>query len=178
MNARRKQRFVGIDVAHSADESLIEQERFDSDAAVLHPLEKIIETHRERVGADSFQCWRNGRIKLDSAELADVVIDERTTIQLQIGARVFPWLCIPQQLARHAEMHVQNAAVKGDQNLLAVAANSFDGGAGQGRCGLLETTASDTPRAQFRGLDSAPNNVRCDGANDSFYFRQFGQAYL
>jgi len=75
VNARFEQRFIGVDVSHAAQESLIEQQRLDARLALLQQLQKIFERDVERVRTQCLSAFQQSGAPFNTAKMADVVID-------------------------------------------------------------------------------------------------------
>src|SRR5689334_3574888 len=104
MNARFEQRFVGINVAHPAQESLVQQQRLDSSVFLLQPLQEIVERDVQRVGAQRLDPLQQLRAPLNAPEMPNIVVNQQPLIQLENGPRVRTRLGIQQQLAGHAQV--------------------------------------------------------------------------
>lgn len=177
MDGRGEQGFVGINVADTADKGLVEKKSFDGDAALLQAFEEFVEGDLQSVGADSCEGGRQGGKKLDAAKLADVVIDQRTAIEMEIGAGVFAAVGVPQEFPRHAEVDVEDATIEFNQDLFAMTADPFNAAAGEGGGGFSKATACDAVRVEFGVVNRAADNVGRDGADDGFDFGEFGQSF-
>ena len=173
MDASLMQRFVGIDIAHASQKSLIEEQRLDLRVPFLEQLQEIVERNSQRIRTQRLRAIDEVRAPLDPAEVADVVVDQQSVIELEDGAGVGSGLSIEQELPGHAEMDGQNSAVEPDDDEFAV---PFDGvhllisHTPPQRCEILphymmrsELCVDDPPAGEFRR----------ERSNDGFDFREF-----
>ena len=77
MHARGEQSFVHINVAHSREESLVEQQRFDAGLARFHARLKFVKLDRKRLRAEARQVV----IPQNASELALVGENQRTGVE-------------------------------------------------------------------------------------------------
>ena len=73
-------------------------------------------------------------------------------------------------------MDIYDTAIDLDEDLFAAALNVLNHQAAERGGGREEIAARDEMRIKLRILDSSPEDVRSDGANDGFDFWQFRQA--
>src|SRR5579862_5986533 len=107
MNARLEQRFIGVYVSHAAQEFLIQQQRLDSRMAFFQQLQEILERDVKGVGSQRAGPFRQTCAPLDPAEMADVVVDQESLIELKDRTGVGGRFGIEQQLAGHSEVNRQ-----------------------------------------------------------------------
>ena len=176
MNARREKHLIGIDVADSAQEPLVEQYRLHASAMLRQALDEIVESHGQGVWPDARQHLRHGGIEFHSPEHARVVIDQRSVFKLKDGSGVFRWLKVcfsggrPKQLSGHAQMDVKQAAIKVDENLFAATPDSLYSGSAEAGSSQGVVLARHSMREQNRGLNRFPVDVRRNRADHGFDF--------
>jgi hypothetical protein len=79
MDARAEQRLIGIDIAHAAQERLIEEQRLNARAAVFEARLKIGERQGQGLRTETVEVTG---IPFHSAELPDVVEEQEIPFQL------------------------------------------------------------------------------------------------
>jgi len=102
IDAGREERFIRVDIAHPTYKRLVEQQRLDVSAVAFKPCEKLRHRDSERVGAGAREETGDFRIEFNTAELPDVVKNQRAVIEFKNSARIFGASAVPQQLSRHA----------------------------------------------------------------------------
>src|SRR5690348_6771752 len=185
MNARSPQTFVGVDVAHAAQDSLVEQERFNAGAASPQFRAELFFGGFERIEAEFAQGGFAGAIFDDShaAEAANVRVAELAAIverEKDVSVRdhwSFGWT--DDELPRHSQMNQQGrAAVIGARGLkiehekFAVPSHGSDLAAGQG----LLHGGRIVDKIRFAEPDADNSSFGQDGsktARDGFYFGKF-----
>src|SRR5262249_62013627 len=116
MNAGAVQRLVGVNIAHAAQETLVEQQRLDHGAPRTEAGDEGRRIERERIRSELFQARGELIAELDAAELPDIVIDQRSAVQRDNGVAVRAEFGIEQQLAGHSKMNSQDGARVGEIN--------------------------------------------------------------
>ncbi len=157
---------------------MIEQQRFDVAFVTLQTIGEFGEADGEGVGSGALEEVGHFRIKFDAAELAHVIEDQGAVVEFEDGADVFGKGAIPEELAGHAEVHIKDPAIEVQENLFAAAADGGDGSAGEGFRGGGEGRAGDAMRQDFGVQNGVTGDIRRDGTNDGFYFREFGHGIL
>ncbi len=76
-------------------------------------------------------------------------------------------------MARHTQMHVKDAAIEMNENLLAAAANALNGSAREPFGGGGEIGASYAMRKDLRMQNGMSDDVRRNGADNRFDFGKF-----
>lgn len=97
----------------------------------LQSREKLSEIDCQRVGTGACEEIRQFVEIFEAAKLADVVINESAGIELEHGARKLARRSVPEQFAGHSEMHIEDASIELEIDLLAAPMNTADGGAGE-----------------------------------------------
>lgn len=175
MQASGKQRFVRIDVPDTRDERLIQQKRLDVPFMALQSFEKFGKIYRKSVWPGTLESLRQFAHEFEPSELADVVIDQCSRVELENGARIFARLGVPQQLAGHPEVHIQHATIQVEVDLFAAAVNAENGRAGETLDRLAEVSPRDAARGHRSMTNGLAQHVGRDGTNDRFDFGQLGQ---
>jgi len=172
MDARFIQRLIGVNIAHAAQESLIQQQRLDGGASRLQQLPKLVERDAERVGTERRGPFGQFFAPFDAAEMADVVINQQAAIEFENGARVRAGFGIEQQLSRHAQMDHQHAPIERENDKLAVALHGFYKLIANSLAQRREFLAHHVVREEL-GVDNAPPcQLRRECSNYRFNFRQ------
>jgi hypothetical protein len=99
MDLRAVQRLVDIDVAKSADKTLIQQDRLDRAELRDQEMFELFWGHREDVGAQFGQV----RGPFDSAKLANVVVEKKRAVELEGQPGVGTGVCVQPQRSRHPQ---------------------------------------------------------------------------
>jgi len=176
VDAGRKQRFVRVNVPNSCNKALVEQQRLNVSAMAFQALQKFSRADRQRVGTTTRQeIGYLGKV-FKAPKLADIVENQRPVVQFQNGARVFCALPVPQQLARHAQVDIEYAAIELHENLLALAPDLLNCFARQRSRGRRERAACDATRKNLRMQNHMPRNVGRNGADNSFNLWKFRHA--
>jgi len=171
VNTRFEQRFIGVNVPHAAQESLIEQQRLDARFALLQQLQKIFERDVERVRTQCLRPLQQSGAPLNAAKMTDVVIDQQAFIKSKNGTRVRAGLLIEQQLAGHSKMDGENAVVQLEHDELAVAAHQIHRLIAHVPAQLWELLTDYMVRGKLRVQYSAARESWRQRSNDSFNFR-------
>src|ERR1700730_13729935 len=116
MNTRTVQCRIGIDVAHAAQAVGGEQQRLDHGMACAKTGDEGIGGERQGIWSKPFQAGCELLAQLDSAELADIVIDEYAAIERDDRVAMGAELMIHEELAGHAEMNAKARACVGEVN--------------------------------------------------------------
>ena len=143
-------------------------------AVPFEPGEKLFECDGERVGAGFGEEIRHFGVVFDAAELTDVVKDESAVVEFEDGAGIFGAFAIPEKLAGHTEVDVQNATVELHEDLLAAPAYALNFFASERFCSGGPWGASHAVGGELDVLDGVPGDVRRNGADDGFNFGEFG----
>jgi len=175
MHSGGKQRFIRIDISHSRDKRLIQQEGFDVALVALQSREKFSEIDRQRIGSGACEEIRQFVKIFEPAELADVVINESAGIELEHSARKLTRRGVPEQFASHSEMHIEDASFEFEIDLLAAPMNMSDGGAGEALGRAPKIAACDAMRGNGSVADGLAEDMGSDRADDRFDFREFRQ---
>lgn len=158
VDARGEEAFVGVDVAESAEYFLIEQQRLDAFA----PAAEV----RGEFGGGHLKWVRPLRGQFGgptyTAEAADVVVEEFALVERKDGAGVGRALAVEEELAGHAEMHLEHAAVAMQEDVFSEACDGADGCTNDGSLPI------------FDGSDSAAGEMRRERADYVFDFGTFG----
>jgi hypothetical protein len=186
MNARSPQTFVGVNVAHSTEDALVEQERFDAGAASTQFRAELFFGDFERVEAEFAQSRFARTIGCDShaSEAANVRVAELATIierEKNVSVRDYGSLgWTDDELARHSQVNQQGgAAVIGARGLkiehekFAVSSHGGDLAAGQGLLhggGIFDEICFAEANAEESSSGQDGSEATCDG----FYFGEFG----
>src|SRR5690242_18179249 len=101
MNARAIQRFVRVDVPDAAQKSLVEQQSFDLSFVRANARLEVFEGDFQRLRSQLTHARGQSRAQLQAAELAAVVVQERSAIESQNGMRMLSGGAIHKQLAGH-----------------------------------------------------------------------------
>ena len=139
----------------------------------MQAAKKLFKADAECVGSFVFQVGGELFKEFKAPELADVIKHQRAGIEVDDGARMFPCHAIPEQPARHAEVHIEDAPVELDEDLLALAADGLDGAASQKIGGAGQTAASNQMGVTAGVENSTPWQRSLQGADNGFYFGQF-----
>ncbi len=89
---------------------------------------------------------------------------------------MFAGCSIPEQIARHAEVNVKQAAIQLDENLLAVAADTGDLRPAQRSDCCPPVAASNASRRERNTPNPLADDVADNGTDYSFDFGKFRQA--
>ena len=186
MDSRSPQTFVRIDVAHPAQDALVEQERFDAGAAPTQIRAEFFFGGFERIEAEFAQRGFMLAILDDShaSEAANVRVAELAAIvEREKNVSVCDYRSLGRtddELARHSQMNQQGGvAVIGARGLkiehekFAVSSHGGDLAAGQGL--LHRSRIIDEIR--FAQADAEKSSAGQDGSEtacDGFYFGEFG----
>src|SRR5579884_1253161 len=127
MDGGLEQRFVGIDVAHAADEALIQQQRLDAGLAFAQEGEKLGFAQAESIGAEAGDAGGKARGPFDTAELPRIVVDKDAVVEFENRAGVRPGGDIEQEAPGHAEVDDEGSFIEGSDNEFAVAGDGLDG---------------------------------------------------
>src|ERR1035437_9482460 len=175
MNSGAEEGFIGINVAQSTEEALVQQQRLDAGLAALEGGGEILERDLQRLGPEFCNPRGEFLAELDAAELAAVVIEQDTAVERQDGVGVLARRAIEQEAAGHAEMNDQvSAAIERYQDELSIAPDAGDSAAPDARRhGMRIAAAQHAPAAEFGGHNTAPHQRR-NGAHDGFDFGKLG----
>jgi len=88
VDARLKQRFIGVDVAHSAHERLVQQERLDTGVAFFQAFKKILEWNIQRVRPQRLSAIEQSVAPGNLSEMADIVVHQHALIEFEDRAGV------------------------------------------------------------------------------------------
>lgn len=194
MNFCAPKTFVGIDIADSAEKTLIEKKGFDASTPRAGLLDEVPRADVERIrakGAEFLGERRFGNIG-ETAEAAGIGVAQLARVvegQANMGV-LGAWLRsrLGRDLSGHAQMNEQRCggcvAVGGDggitnrgretqQHEFAVAFDRFDGSAWKV---LLEVgrVVNEIRLAEANGNDAPAKYGAAKAAGDSFYFGKFG----
>jgi len=139
--ARTEQRLIGIDIADSAHDRLVQQDCLDRRFSLLQSPGKFRQRDFERLRPQRGDASRKFVAILDSAELPRIGVKQRTLIQSEDRMCPLRKLAVGQQLAGHPEMHHEIALIEPDRNELSMAFHRDD---------LL-------PRQRSRGFAGCPD---------------------
>src|SRR5262245_30825959 len=113
MDFRFPQTFVSVDVADSAQNALVEQNRFDAGLAGVDATRKFVRSDVQRIRTEAFQfsvqrssreiCYTAESARIGVAQLAAVV--ERESNVCMFRERLFR--SVRRQVAGHSEVHQQ-----------------------------------------------------------------------
>jgi hypothetical protein len=186
MNARSPETFVRVDVSHAAEDSLVEQERFDAGTASTQFRAEFFFGGFERVEAEFAQSGFVVAIFDDShtSEAANVRVAEFATIierEKNVSVRddrSLGWT--DDELARHSQVNQQGGAavigacgLKIEHEEFAVSSHGGDLAAGQG----LLHGGRIVDEIRFAQANTEKSSSLQDGsetAGDGFYFGEFG----
>jgi hypothetical protein len=186
VNTRAPEAFVRVDVAHPAQDSLVEQERFDAGAASTQFRAEFFFGGFERIEAKFAESGFARTIGYDShaseaanvgvAELAAIIEREKNVSVRDYGS--LGWT--DDELARHSQVNQQRgAAVIGARGLkiehekFSVPSHGGDLAAGQGLLhggGIFD----EIRFAQANAEESSSGQDGSETARDGFYFGEFG----
>lgn len=185
MDSSAPETFVRIDVAHPAQDSLVEQERFDAGAASMQFRSKFvfsgfegIETEFSESGfarAIGYDAHASEAANIGVAELAAVVEWEKNVSVCDYGS----FGGTDDELPRHSQMNQQGGAaiigasgLKIEHEKFAVSSDGGDLAAGQG---LLDggRIVDEIRFAQTDAEKSSAGQNGSKAARDGFYFRKF-----
>ena len=141
----------------------------------LQSCEKFSEIDCQRVGAGACEEIRQFVEIFEAAELADIVINESAGIELEHGARKFARHGVPEQFAGHSEMHIEDASIELEIDLLAAPMNMADGSAGEALGRVPKIATCDATRGDGSMPDSLAEDMGSDRTDDRFDFRKFRQ---
>lgn len=161
-----KERLIRIDVPYAANKGLIEQQSLDRRSMLFKARVELWKTDRQRVGPNFFdQFWQCVEI-FEAPELADIVVQQHSRIQINFGAGIGRSLAVPEQLARHAEMNVESATIEIEKNLFAPTSNLLNYTILQRMRCFEETAASHSLREQRSMLNGFAGYQRRYGAHN------------
>src|SRR5690349_16751106 len=123
---------------------------------------EFIEGHAQGVRATALENLRTDFKEFDSSELAHVIVKESATVEHKTCASVLAGLCIPQHLACHSTMNIQDAPVEIDQNLFAASPHAMNRCVPHRVSGCVERTARDTWKKKLSVFDCSPHNMQRD----------------
>src|SRR6266852_9269632 len=123
MNARRKQGFIHVYVAHSGQESLIQQQRFYLSLAAPQTRAELFEADLERLRSQPCHAFA---APFNPAELARVFVQQNAFIECKNAVRVLALFAVHQKLAGHAEVYRERACLERDYDELAAPADGLD----------------------------------------------------
>ena len=129
MDPRREQTFIRVDIPQTCQESLVEQQGFHARLA-LEPRTEFIKADFEGFRTQPGYTRRRTGAPLDPAELAGIVIEQKSVIQREDPVSMLAGLAFQQKFSGHAKVHGEIALVEGDQNEFAAARHRFDAPAG------------------------------------------------
>ena len=141
----------------------------------LQSREKFSEIDCQRIGACACEEIRQFVEIFEAAELADVVINESAGIELEYGARKLARHGVPEQFAGHSEMHIEDAAIEFEIDLLTAPMNATDGGAGEALSRVPKIAPCDALRGDGSVPDGLAEDMGSDRTDDRFDFRKFRQ---
>jgi hypothetical protein len=147
MDARAKQRLVGIDVAQAGDKPLVEQQRLDASRPPAQPRCELSRRQRKNVGAK-----RRNIAPPDASEAADVVVEQKPVAEAETSARVGARLALEPERARHAEPRHHARGLEIEDHALAVTPDALQ---------------------RSRGLQRAAREFAVEHARDRLGLRQF-----
>src|ERR1700733_15130161 len=114
-------------------------------------------------------------MELEAAKLPDIVVEQTPFAELEAGSRIRTRFAIPQQSARHSQMHVQVSAVEMNQDVFGAPLDLGDRSAGERRPVCRKRRPRHAARMKMRGANHLPLQVRPNAAHNDFYFRKFWQ---
>jgi hypothetical protein len=173
VNASRKENFIGINVADSTDEYLVQEQRLYRSFAVFEARIELIEIHLEGIGPDTIQRLGHSDKVLYAPELPYIIVEKRAIVKPKHSACILAGQSIPEQFPRHPKVYVKHATIEIEEDLLAPPANVLYHRSTKGRGSSPQTAPSDALRQQFSVLDRLTDDVRCDGSNNRLNFRKF-----
>lgn len=160
MDARLEEHFVGIDVAETPEESLIQQKRFDTRVPAAQSFDEVEQRDAERIGTECGDTRGQGIGILDAAELSGVVVEQSAVVEVKDSVGVSRARGIDEEFSRHAEMNDEDAEVEFDDDEFAVAADVTDGAVGELEREGVAVAGGDESGVEFGGLDDAAGEVR------------------
>ena len=122
MKAGTKQRLVRIDIAHAAQEALVEQQRLDAGAACLGQSHEFRAADLERIRS----ALRVTGSPEHLAKFSYVVVAQHAFIEQNASARKLAAVDRERELAGHAKVYKEHATGKIEHDEFAVAAYLFD----------------------------------------------------
>ena len=171
-----EERLIGIDIADSGENGLVQQDSLNGRAAA-DSFQR--EFGGQGVGAQAARAVFTGLSgEFDAAEHADIVIDQGGTVEVEERSGVRAGGGVDEELAGHAEVDDQGPArgfaLKVNQDEFAVARHSGDAGSGGGFGDVAAGVAHDAGMQDLHGQNVAALKVRGQGADDGFHLREFG----
>ncbi len=171
MDACGEKRLVCIDISDSTQKCLVQEQRLDRTIPFPETSVEGFGFDQQRVGPGLGYIGRNLGKELHAAKLPDIVVDEDSAIQFEDGPGVFARSRIPEQIAGHPEMNIEEAAVEVYQDLLAVTANRENAGAGERAGRSVAIAARDAMRGERYCANLLAQKEGRDRANDGFDLR-------
>ena len=172
MNARAKQRLIGIDIADAAHHSLIQQHGFHRRFTQLQTARKFFERNLQRFRPQRSHARGKFFSIFDSAKLPRVFINQRAAIQRENRVRPLRQRAIDQQPTRHPQMNHKESAIEANRDELSMALNGHNLPPRE-RIGGLTCGANNYADAGEFGIEDAPShNRRTQRSNDGFHFRK------
>ena len=175
MEAGSKERLVGVDVAETPQELLIQQQGLESHAALGQPLCEFVRFDLKWLRSQCFQSLGHCRGPLPLAELARVMeYQPAAARQEHLGARMDPGFDIQQEIARHPQVDYQDGTAscfrKAKDQVLAVTVDSFDQLTRKLGSGPVRVTHARARPMEHDGVNVETLDARCQGSSDGFDF--------
>jgi hypothetical protein len=174
MNAGAEQGLIGVDVAHTAEHGLVEENGFDRGFALGQASGEILGQNLEWFGAKGGDAGGKLFAELDAAELAGVFVEEFTTIEGKDGVGPFGAGSVDEKLTGHAEMDDEPAAVEADTDEFAESLDGFNAASGEALRGGVGIADENAKTEEFRVEDETPGERGAKSADYGFDFRKFG----
>ena len=171
VNASLVESLVRVNVPHTAQKFLIQQQRFDPRLPLLQPRQKIVERNVQRIRPQSLRAVQQPRAPLDSPEMADVVVNQQAFVEFENSARVGSRLGIEQQLAGHPQMNRKHALFQLQHDELAMPAHRFYKLTANAPTKHGEFLAHHVMRRKFSIQDAPPGELGRQRPDYRFYFR-------
>ncbi len=188
VKAGEEEGFIGVDVADAGEHGLVEEDGLDGAGGGCGGLMELMALDGERVGAEVVPCdgveieaggqWAKPAEAARVAEEHGVAaIDGPQGVHMRVDGDV-GGIGEEEDLAAHAELDDEGAAVGGDEGELLAA--TFDGGDG----GVLEKAVgaiaggagcgrADIGAEELGAADEAADQTRLEGAAERFDFGEF-----
>ncbi len=173
MDARPKQGFVDVDISESAQEPLVQQQRFYASLPSAQFADKVIECNGEGFGTQSRDALWELLGVFNAAELARVVVHQDASVEFEDPISVGTWRRTNKQFAGHAEMDGQRPAVKFDHDEFASPLDALNSAPHELARQFVSISRRDKARAEHCARDGAPGEVWCHRADYGFDFREF-----
>ncbi len=178
MHAGAEQRFIRVDVADAAYDSLIQQHGLDRRFARFEARAAKSASDTSS-GSGPRAATRSGKLLavFDAAELALIVVMQDAAVESEDGVGPFGGVGVDEELSRHAEMDDEKAAVETDRDELAVALDGSDAASGQGFARSRAVSRSSTRNwrnSAFRMRRTDEQGAQ--SADDGFDFGKLGHS--